>query len=176
MTWSFKRILIIPVVLFTWMAVYPQESKENPVNDIYGNAYNIHSKDTAVIMVYLKYPSCTGCKKLLFQYLKGTYTGTAHTYILHENIRGALRRRSALEEARKVWPGSDVLFFIESECDPKHSLFQLTTLQESPVLAFLYNDNLRIFEFDEIFFQMLGFLVIRKDFKQEFNDLLKEAP
>ncbi|MCF8331140.1 MAG: hypothetical protein K9H84_01675 [Bacteroidales bacterium] len=176
MTSNFKNGILILVLLISGLGCFSQETVENPVNDIYGNAYTIHSKDTAVIMVYLKYPSCAGCKKLLFKYLRETYTATAHTYILHENFSGALRRRSALEDARQVWPGSDVLFFDEKKCSKNHDFYKLTTLQKSPIVAYICNDKVRTFEFDEVFFQILGILIIKNNFKQELNDLLTECP
>ena len=104
------KILII--LIFSGIAQNVNgQQKTHCLENIYGEKYIFNKTDSVVLMVFIKSPSCVGCKDLLFKLFDKKNLNSCKKIIVYTGRGGIVHKKNNLTEAKNLLPGSKCLFY-----------------------------------------------------------------
>ncbi|MFO8053786.1 MAG: hypothetical protein R6U19_01300 [Bacteroidales bacterium] len=123
-------------------------------------------------MVFIKPISCSGCIKVLFDFLEDKNLIHCRKAIVHYGGGDIVRKKSLYNESEELLPGSECLFYYKKNCNTDNSFYALfNQCNHSPCVGIFKDEQLFIFDSDDMFKEMQGYLSIRKAFAERFSQL-----
>lgn len=132
--------------------------------------------DSMVILVYTAPITCTGCKKLLVQYLKSLSLNHARVVFIYDGRGDIVHKKRHLDETRQWINHSECYFYFSNECDQEATMYTpfLGGCGRSPCLAVLRDGQLHVFNSDQMFLESTsGMLQFKEPFLSQFEKLVQ---
>lgn len=171
---SIFKVLLVLLLVSAIGSLYSQEREENIIEDIYGEKYIIDHEDSISVIIFLKGAACTGCKKLLFKFMRKKNIPHCKKYVVYVDASGILKRKNCLQEIKDQLPGAKGLFFNSRNCLDNCKFKNMKkNCDRSPCLVTLKQNEMKVFSVKDIFKQKeSGYLNFKKDFLAEFDRIV----